>query len=139
MCEVRRELQKTEALQSTLEALPAVAPAAASASELSSALLGGARAWRSGDDRLGGAAADVIARTPTPPDQTVELRVLGDIDLRHGGYLAAVDSTIAVPLGAPAAQAHAAGDEELSTLCERVSGRLTADRMADPMRERSAP
>ena len=38
----RRLAQKTEALQSTLEALPAVAPAAASASELSSALLGGA-------------------------------------------------------------------------------------------------
>ena len=33
-------------------------------------------------------------------------------------------------------QAHAAGDEELSTLCERVSGRLTA---ADPKRQRSAP
>jgi uncharacterized protein (DUF1810 family) len=36
-------------------------------------------------------------------------------------------------------QAHAAGDEELSTLCERVSGRLTADPMADPKRQRSAP
>ena len=36
-------------------------------------------------------------------------------------------------------QAHAAGDEELSTLCERVSGRLTADPMSDPKRQRSAP
>jgi uncharacterized protein (DUF1810 family) len=36
-------------------------------------------------------------------------------------------------------QAHAAGDEELSALCERVSGRLTADPMADPKRQRSAP
>ena len=36
-------------------------------------------------------------------------------------------------------QAHAAGDEELSTLCERVSGRLTGDAAADPKRQRSAP
>ncbi len=41
------------------------------------------------DDELGDAAADVIARTPAPPDQVVELHVLGDVDLRQGGYASA--------------------------------------------------
>ena len=36
-------------------------------------------------------------------------------------------------------QAHAAGDKELGTLCERVSCRLTGDAAADPKRQRSAP
>ncbi len=41
------------------------------------------------DDELGRAAADVIARTPAPPAKPVELRVLGDVDLRLGGYASA--------------------------------------------------